>query len=54
MIFSIAFKDGRAYFRNKFVKTKGFKEEQVRQWGGGREEGTQGIGEEARGRVGLI
>ena len=29
MVFSIAFKDGRAYFRNKFVKTKGFKEEQV-------------------------
>ena len=29
MIFSLAFKDGRAYFRNKFVKTKGFLKEQV-------------------------
>ena len=30
MIFSVAFKDGKAFFRNKFVKTKGFLEEQVR------------------------
>ena len=44
MVFSIAFKDGRAYFRNKFVKTKGFKEEQViGQCGREREEGMWGV-----------
>ena len=39
MIFSVAFKAGKAYFRNKFVKTKGFLEEQVggqnHAWSGG-------------------
>ncbi|EFJ50758.1 hypothetical protein VOLCADRAFT_88605 [Volvox carteri f. nagariensis] len=29
MVFSIAFKDGKAYFRNRFVRTKGFLEEQA-------------------------
>ncbi|GLC44176.1 hypothetical protein PLESTM_001563900 [Pleodorina starrii] len=29
MIFSIAFRDGRAYFRNRFVRTKGFLAEQA-------------------------
>ncbi len=29
MIFSLAFKDGQAFFRNRFVRTEGFKAEQV-------------------------
>jgi hypothetical protein len=31
MVFSLAIKDGKAFFRNKFVQTKGFLAEQVRQ-----------------------
>ncbi|GLI58664.1 hypothetical protein VaNZ11_000409 [Volvox africanus] len=29
MVFSLAFKDGKAYFRNRFVRTKGFLKEQA-------------------------
>ena len=29
MLLSLAFKDGKAFFRNTFVRTKGFVEEQV-------------------------
>lgn len=29
MVLSIAFKDGKAFFRNRFVRTKGFLAEQV-------------------------
>eukprot|EP00955_Chlamydomonas_euryale_P079327 363284-Chlamydomonas_euryale.AAC.2 len=29
MVLSVAFKDGKAYFRNRFVKTKGFLDEQA-------------------------
>lgn len=38
MVFSLAFKEGQAFFRNRFVRTEGFKAEQVGvgRWVGGK------------------
>ena len=47
MILSLAFHNGHAYFRNKFVRTQGFLEEQVEkgeelEGGGGKRVGGRG------------